>query len=136
MLLGPFRRSPIRLGGAVGFTLIELLVVMAVVSLLIAIAMPRFSDALDRSKETALRENLRVIRVTLDQFFADKGRYPETLDELVDLRYLRAVPVDPVTESDRTWLTVPPKDGERRGVADVKSGASGSTRKGQTFGTL
>ena len=71
-----------------GFTLIELLVVMAIVALLLSIALPRYFGSLDRSREVALKENLQVLRVTLDRFHADKGRYPDTLDELVEHKYL------------------------------------------------
>lgn len=116
-----------------GFTLIELLVVLAVVALLISIAMPRFGDSIDRSKEAVLKENLRVMRHTLDQFHADKGRYPESLEELVEQRYLRAVPMDPITESNRSWLLLPPKESDRKGVADVRSGATGAARSGTVY---
>lgn len=119
-----------------GFTLIELLVVMAVVALLLSIAMPRFGDSLERSKEAVLKEDLRVMRHALDQFHADKGRYPESLDELVENRYLRAVPVDPVTESSRSWLVSPPKDAGGKGVADVRSGAVGKAKSGTAYESL
>lgn len=120
------RRAP-------GFTLIELLVVMAVIALLLSIALPRFHDSLDRSKDVVLSENLKVLRVSLDQFFADKGRYPETLDELVEQRYLRSVPVDPLTDSPTTWITQPSRDPDRKGIADVRSGAAGQSRDGKRY---
>ena len=119
-----------------GFTLIELLVVMAIVALLLAIALPRYFGSLDKSKDVVLKENLQVLRSTLDKFYADRGRWPETLQELVERNYLRAVPVDPVTESDRSWILLPPKDPEQTGVADVKSGATGNTRDGKPYETL
>ncbi|MCL2658733.1 MAG: type II secretion system GspH family protein [Betaproteobacteria bacterium] len=121
-----------------GFTLIELVVVMAIVALLISIALPRYFGALDKSKEVALQENLRVLRVTLDKYYADKGHYPETLDELVSQKYLRAVPVDPMTESNQTWVPVPLDNGDAdaKGIADVRSGAHGSTHDGKAYEAL
>ena len=119
-----------------GFTLIEKLVVMAIVALLLAIALPRYFGSLDKSKDVVLKENLQVLRTTLDKYYADKGRYPETLQDLVDQKYLRAVPTDPVTESDRSWILVPPKDSEQTGIADVKSGATGAAHDGKPYETL
>lgn len=119
-----------------GFTLIEMLVVLAIVALLLTIALPRYFGSLDKSKDVVLRENLRVIRISLDKYYADKGEYPETLDELVEQKYLRSVPVDPVTESSQTWILVPAKDSETAGVADVKSGASGQTHDGKSYESL
>ena len=119
-----------------GFTLIELLVVMAIVALLLAIALPRYFGSLDKSRDVVLKENLQVLRSTLDKFYADRGRWPETLQELVERNYLRAVPVDPVTESDHSWILLPPKDPEQTGVADVKSGATGNTQDGKAYESL
>lgn len=119
-----------------GFTLIEMLVVMAIVALLLTIAVPRYFGSLDRSRDVALQENLRVLRVTIDKYYADKGRYPETLDDLVESRYLRAVPVDPVTESTHTWILVPPREGDLTGIADVKSGAAGLAHDGRSYESL
>ena len=119
-----------------GFTLIEMLVVMAIVALLLAIALPRYFGSLNKSKDVVLKENLQVLRTTLDKYLADKGRYPETLQDLVDQKYLRAVPTDPVTESDRSWILVPPKDSEQTGIADVKSGATGAAHDGKLHETL
>lgn len=119
-----------------GFTLIEMLVVLAIVALLLSVATPRYFGSLEKGREVALQENLRVLRATLDKFHADKGRYPDTLDELVEARYLREVPLDPITESATTWVLVPPKEPDQQGVADVKSGASGSARDGRRFDAL
>lgn len=119
-----------------GFTLIEMLVVLAIVALLLSVATPRYFGSLEKGREVALKENLRVLRVTLDKFRADKGRYPDTLDELVEERYLREVPLDPITESATSWVLVPPKEPDQKGVADVKSGASGTSRDGRGFDAL
>jgi general secretion pathway protein G len=107
-----------------GFTLIELLVVMAIISLLLTIASPRYFSHIDRAKEAALRETLSVVRDSIDKFHADTGRYPEELDELVTKNYLRRLPFDPVSASTATWIIVPPPS-ETAGVWDLKSGVGG-----------
>lgn len=119
-----------------GFTLIELLVVMTIVALLLTLALPRYYGSIETSKQTVLRENLQVVRATIDKFYADRGRYPDSLDELVSAQYLRAVPIDPITESANTWVLIAPSEGERRGVADVRSGATGATVSGLTYDQL
>jgi general secretion pathway protein G len=117
-----------------GFTLIEMLVVMSIIGLLLTIALPRYYGAVDKSKEVVLQENLKVLRATLDKFYADKGRYPEQLEELVEHKYLRAVPVDPVTESSRTWIVI--NSGEEEGISDIKSGAHGFSDDGRSYDSL
>jgi len=119
-----------------GFTLIELLVVMAIIGGLLALAAPRYFHHVDRAKETVLRSDLASMRDALDKFFADTGRYPNDLDELVVRRYLRKVPPDPITESDATWLVVAPVDSALGGVYDVKSGADGLTLDGRPYREL
>ncbi len=118
-----------------GFTLIELLIVMSIIGLLLALAMPRYFNSLERSKVTALREDLRVMRVQIDRFYGDLGRYPKSLEELVELKYLRSIPVDPITESVDTWQTLAPPD-QSEGIVDVASGATGNTREGVAFAEL
>ena len=109
-----------------GFTLIELIVVMAIVALLVSIAAPRYFRSVDRARENTLRTSLNVMRDAIDQFETDKGRYPDSLDELVDARYLRAVPVDPLTGSASTWVVVTPVDPASKGkVQDIRSGMAG-----------
>jgi len=117
-----------------GFTLIEMIVVLSIVALLLTIALPQYFGAVDKSKDVVLQENLKVLRITLDKYYADKGRYPEQLEELVEGKYLRAIPIDPVTESAKTWVLIP-SDGEE-GIADVKSGAQGFTQDGQSYDAL
>lgn len=119
-----------------GFTLIELLVVLAIVALLLTLAAPRYFRTIDTSKETVLAENLRLTRETIDKFYGDQGRYPESLAELVDKRYLRNVPYDPVSDSAETWIVVPPSNGTPGNVYDIKSGAEGQTRDGKLFREL
>ncbi|MCW5623147.1 MAG: prepilin-type N-terminal cleavage/methylation domain-containing protein [Burkholderiales bacterium] len=122
-----------RRGNGGGFTLIELLVVMAVIALLLSIAAPRYFHHVHRSKEAVLKENLLVMRDALDKFHGDRGKYPETLSDLVTLRYLRAVPVDPITDSPETWIIVPPPVGMSAavgGIGAVYDIRSGSTETG------
>src|SRR5262249_49334615 len=120
--------------GARAFTLIELIVVMAILATLLTLAVPRYFRSLDRSREAVLRQNLSTLRDALDKYYGDLGRYPDTIDDLVAKRYLRAMPVDPITERSDTWQVVPPPDGERAGrVYDVHSGAPGKTSEGAEF---
>lgn len=113
-----------------GFTLIELLVVMAIIAALLSLAAPRYIGNVDRSKESVLKENLASLRDVLDKHYADTGAYPMTLDELVNHRYLRRIPVDPITDSNRTWVLIPPDDPQKGGIFDVRSGATGKARDG------
>lgn len=116
-----------------GFTLIELLVVLGIVALLLTLAVPRFFPRIDNARETILAENLRNTRAVIDQFYSDTGRYPDSLDQLVEKKYLRGLPVDPVTESSATWIVVPPEDGAKGGVYSIKSGAPGNDRGGKPY---
>ncbi|MDO8932960.1 MAG: prepilin-type N-terminal cleavage/methylation domain-containing protein [Rhodocyclaceae bacterium] len=116
-----------------GFTLIELLVVLAILSLLLSLAAPRYFHSVDTSKEAVLAENLRITRTAIDHFYADRKRYPESLDELVGRRYLRALPVDPLAESATAWLLIaPPPELEGR-IADLRSRAPGVGRNGRPY---
>jgi general secretion pathway protein G len=119
-----------------GFSLIELLVVMAIIAALVAIAMPRYQATVQTARLTALKENLRVLRTSLDRYYEDKGTYPESLDALVEAKYLKAIPVDPVSESAQTWVLVDDPDGEVEGVVDVLSGARGTTPDGVPYADL
>ena len=119
-----------------GFTLIELLVVFTIISLLLTLAVPRYFGSIDKSKEAVLRENLNQMRDAISRYYADKGKYPESLDSLAAEKYIRSVPFDPVTESDKTWIIVQPEDPQKGGVYDVKSGASGKTKDGREFSQL
>lgn len=119
-----------------GFTLVELLVVLAIISLLLTIALPRYFASVQRSREVALMENLQVLRSGIDKYYADKGEYPASLGDLVSLHYFRSIPLDPVTESSTTWQLLPSADPDKPGVADIRSGAPGKTRDGIAYQSL
>lgn len=119
-----------------GFTLIELLVVLAIVATLLALSLPRYSQSVDVARERVLVENLRTTRDAIDKFYADTKRYPESLDELVERRYLRALPMDPIIESDKTWRILPPPTDKKGQVGDIKSTAPGQTLDGKTLAEL
>lgn len=123
-------------GRSEGFTLIELLVVLAIVALLLTLSVPRYFQSIDRSKEVILVENLRLTRETIDKFYGDTGRYPDSLDELVEAKYLRALPVDPVTETATSWIIEPPAANARGNIYNIRSGAPGSTGDGRLFSEL
>ena len=122
-----------KLNGNTGFTLIELLVVLAIVALLLTLAVPRFFPSIDSAKDTILRDNLRNTRAVIDQFYADTGRYPDSLDQLVEKKYLRALPVDPVADSNATWILVPPDDTTKGAIYTIRSGAPGNDRTGKPY---
>lgn len=126
-----------RHGHESGFTLVELIIVIAIIGILATIAIPSFKPAPDKAREAVLKTDLHTMREALDQYFADKARYPESLDTLVDEGYLRAVPVDPFTQSSSTWRLIyanetgnqdnPTPEEEAAaapGIFDVKSGSS------------
>lgn len=117
-----------------GFTLMELMVVMAIIASLMTLALPRYFHSVERSREAVLRHDLAAMRDAIDKFLADRGRYPATLEELAEKRYLRKLPVDPVTDSAATWVVVPPPSTDgREGVYDVRSGAAGTSLDGEAY---
>lgn len=111
-----------------GWTLIELLVVISLITILAALGLANYRHAITRSREAVLKENLFRLRDSIDQYYADQGRYPSTLEELATDGYLRQVPEDPFTRSSSTWTLIPaepdPNDpAADLGVYDVKSGS-------------
>lgn len=108
-----------------GFTLVELMVVLTIIALLISIVAPDYVGRTRRAEEAVLKEDLATMRDALDKHYADAGRYPGSLDELVSKRYLRAIPKDPFTDSSATWVAVPPEDTRKGSVWDVRSSAKG-----------
>jgi general secretion pathway protein G len=113
-----------------GFTLIEVLVTMAIVALILTLAVPRYFNNIDKTREDVLREDLYVLRDAIDKFYSDKNHFPAALEDLVTEKYLRAIPVDPFTKSVATWQIVPPEDESLGIVANVHSGAQDTARDG------
>lgn len=116
-----------------GFTLIELLVVMAIIATLLSIVAPRYFNSIEKAKEAVLKQDLTIMRDAIDKFYSDMGSYPITLEELVERRYLRSIPIDPMTESNTTWMVVPPVNDEEEGVYDVHSGYPGQALDGTYY---
>ena len=121
-----------------GFTLIELMVVMAIIVILAGIGTALYTNSLTRSKEAVLKSDLFRMRDAIDQYYADKNKYPASLQALVDEKYLRGVPVDPFTNSTETWQTVnaeldPSNPAGEVGIFDVKSGAEGTAIDGTSY---
>ena len=118
------QRTPARshARGTRGFTLIEMLVVMTLIALLLTLAVPRYFSSLDNGRQTVQRQNLATMRDAIDKFYGDQGRYPDTLDELVAKRYLRSVPIDPVSETSN-WVVSAPVDPTQGAVYDVQAPA-------------
>jgi general secretion pathway protein G len=124
---------------AAGFTLIELIIVCAIIGILSAAAVGNYRRGIVKAKEAALAQDLYTMRTLINQYFADKGKYPADLNALVEDHYLQAVPRDPITESADTWVTVAAEMDEsdistEPGIADVRSGAPGSALDGRSYG--
>jgi len=118
-----------------GFTLIELLVVLTIVALLLTIAAPEFLSNVNKAKEAVLKEDLFAFRDAIDKYYSDKGAYPPTVDDLVTSKYLRKIPIDPMTDSTTTWTMVNPEQADSTGIVDIRSGAPGKARDGSAFMT-
>jgi general secretion pathway protein G len=121
-----------------GFTLVELLVVISLISILAAMALVNYRNGVVRSQEAVLKQDLFRMRDAIDQYYADKGKYPASLDALVSDGYMRAVPDDPITKSKDTWQTVPAEPDPNNpsaepGIYDVKSGAPGAALDGSNY---
>jgi general secretion pathway protein G len=115
-----------------GFTFVELMVVMAIIAMLIAIALPRYFEGLQRAREAVLMENLNVMRKAIDHYHADKNSYPANLQTLVSERYLKFIPEDPITNSTETWQIELPPDNANQ-VYDVHSGSSETASNGTLY---
>jgi general secretion pathway protein G len=119
-----------------GFTLIELMIVMAIIGTLMSIVAPRYFNSLQHARETALKQDLSVMREAIGQFHGDLNRYPDNLDELVARRYLKSIPQDPITNSSETWIPIAHPDPNKPGIYDVISGAEGRARDGTPYNSM
>ncbi len=116
-----------------GFTLIELLVAMTIIALLLSIVAPRYFNNVSKAEETVLKQDLSLMREMLDKYHADTGKYPEKLEDLISKKYLRKIPVDPITQSSTTWILIPPASEEKGAIYDIKSGAAGNGKDGTPY---
>ena len=117
-----------------GFTLIEILVVLAIIATLLSLVTPRYFDSMNRSKEKILKNDLIVVREAIDKYYSDKNAYPDSLEDLVQYKYLREMPVDPITDSSVTWLFPPPLDIEAKGaIYDIHSGSQDVASDGHHY---
>ena len=117
---------------SVGFTLIELLVVLSIIAMLLTIATPRYFASVDRAKESTLRQDLKILREGIDKFYSDNRYYPQSLQQLVERKYVDKIPVDPITEKSNTWQQLQaqlPLDG----IENVHSGAAGVAKDGTRY---
>jgi len=127
-------------GNSSGFTILELMIVMTIIAILVAIAIPMYQSVLVRAKETVLLDNQRVINEAIDQYTADKKKAPQTLQDLIDARYFREIPIDPITNSRDTWVPkidtgVAYVDQTDSGLGNVCSGSSQASIDGTTYNT-
>jgi len=136
----PLMRSGKRLSACrrAGYTLIELIIVMAIISVLVAIAVPMYQKSLVRTKESLLKNNLFTLRTVIDEYTFDKQKAPQTLEDLVDQGYLRNIPVDPITGSSQTWRVVMEDavtsvDQTQPGIYDVRSGSDLKSLEGPPY---
>jgi general secretion pathway protein G len=121
-----------------GFTLIELMVVMAVISIIVSMAVPMYQKSIIRSKESVLKNNLFTMRTVIDEYTYDKQKAPQSLQDLVTEGYLRAVPIDPMTNSDQTWRPVMEDSSNTTsqsepGLFDVHSGSDQKSLEGSPY---
>jgi len=127
--------------GNAGFTLVELLIVISLISILAAMGLVQYRNSVVSAKEAVLQTDLFRMRDAIDQYYADKGKYPSSLDSLVSDGYLRKIPEDPITKSADTWTTVPAEPDPNNpsaepGIYDVKSGAQGTALDGRSYADL
>lgn len=116
-----------------GFSLVELLLVLFVVALLASLVAPVVTSSIHRARESTLKEDLHVLRKAIDDFYTDTGRYPESLAQLAEKRYVRKIPIDPMTEQANTWVEVRGEGQNAGGVVDVRSGSEEKSIDGVAY---
>jgi general secretion pathway protein G len=124
--------------GKRGFTIIELMIVMTIVGILVAVAVPMYTKSIIRSRETVLHQNLSTLRAVIDEYTFDKGKAPQSLNDLVTEQYLRAVPADPITSSNTTWKiimedAVTSVNQTEPGIYDIRSGSDKKSLEGTPY---
>jgi len=118
-----------------GFSLIELIVALAILATILAMAVPRYFSNIETAQENVLREDLYIMRSAIDHYFSDQNLYPNTLSDLVNKNYLRAIPTDPFTQSSNSWVIVPPTNTSLGAVYDVHSGSPNMAKNGTWLAT-
>ncbi len=126
-----------------GFTLIEIIIVFALIGILVGMGLPQFRNATIRARESILKESLFQMRKLINQYYTDKGKYPASLQTLVDEEYLRTIPIDPITRSSETWLEIYQTLTEDEimmielevGIVDVHSGSNEKALDGTLYST-
>src|SRR5690242_4620139 len=135
-VIGKFQKSGPRSLASAGFTLLELMIVISIVIILASIALPQYQRTIMHTRETVLRDNLFKMRSLIDQFAADKGRLPQSLDELVSEGYMREVPVDPMT-GQKDWAPMTGEDPNSidggSGLTDIHSASADTSSEGTTY---
>ncbi len=115
-----------------GFTLLELSIVIAIIGILYLVAMPRGDKVAQKTRESVLKTNLRIVRVCIDKYYGDNGAYPSDLEILVKKRYIRNIPVDPITNSSKTWVTTSSSQ-EKDDIFNIKSGSDRISLEGTLY---
>lgn len=116
-----------------GFTLVELLVVLTILALLLTLAYPKYFSSVERAQEAALKQTLNTLREGIDKYYADTGKYPDSLEQLVEKKYINKLPLDPITDSTETWVLEPPEPPLEGTIVDIHSGATEKAKDGSLY---
>ncbi|OYY49358.1 MAG: type II secretion system protein G [Methylophilales bacterium 28-44-11] len=116
-----------------GFTLVELLVVLSILALLLSLAYPKYFSSVERAQDAALKQTLNTVREGIDKYYADTGKYPDSLEELVEKKYINKLPLDPITDSTTTWVLDQPEPPLEGMVYDIHSGATTKAKDGSPY---